>query len=141
MTTVTSTTDPDATTAVARLIRFLETGTAPAGLFAPDCFADVTLPLWRLQSDTEAGAIAIRTEGHPGPGEVHVHRVDPTERGFVIEFEERWQDGGGQRWYSREMLRADVVGSTIVEFSVYCTGDWNEAQQRRHAAEVRLLRP
>ena len=37
--------------------------------------------------------------------------------------------------------RADVVGSTIVEMAVYCTGDWDEAKQREHAAAVHLLRP
>jgi hypothetical protein len=64
---------------------------------------------------------------------VHLTRVDPTDRGFVIEFEERWEDQG-QRWYAREMIRADVVGATIVELSVYCTGDWDERRQALHGA-------
>jgi len=54
--------------------------------------------------------------------------------------EERW-DHDGQRWYCREMIRADVVDDRIVEMSVYCTGDWDEARQRDHAAAVRLIRP
>jgi hypothetical protein len=29
----------------------------------------------------------------------------------------------------------------ITDFAVYCTGDWDMATVRRHAAEVRLLRP
>jgi hypothetical protein len=66
--------------------------------------------------------------------------VEETSRGFTIEFEERWVHDG-QRWYCREMIRADVVGSTITEMSVYCTGDWDEARQAEHAAAVRLLRP
>jgi hypothetical protein len=135
-----SITGPDETTAVANLIRFLETGRAPEGLFAPDCFSDVTLPHWRLQSDTADGVVAIRHQGHPHPGEVIVHRVDPTPRGFVIEFEERWQ-AEGQRWYCREMIRADVAGSSIVDFAIYCTGDWDEQRQREHAEAVTLLRP
>lgn len=138
--TATTVTSADATTAVANLIRFLETGVAPAGLFAPDVFADVTLPQWRLQSDTAEGLAAIRAEGHSDPGSVHVERVEPTSRGFTIEFEERWQNDG-QRWYCREMMRCDVVGTTIVDVAVYCTGDWDEAQQARHAADVQLLRP
>ncbi len=133
-------TAPDATTTVARLIRYLETGEVADGLFAPDCFTDVTLPLWRLQGGTAEEGIAIRANGHPVNGEVTVARVEPTSRGFTLEFEERWTDQG-QRWYCREMLRADVVGATIVEMAVYCTGDWDEAQQRRHGAEVALLRP
>ena len=132
-------TRPDATTAVATLIRFLETGEAAEGLFAPDIFADVTFPLWREQADTAEGLVAIRRQGHPGKSNVHVHRVDPTDRGFVIEFEERWEDQG-QHWYARELIRADVVDATIVEVSIYCTGDWDDQRQRAHAAAVTLLR-
>jgi hypothetical protein len=84
--------------------------------------------------------VGIRRGSHPYPGKVHVHRVNPTDRGFVIEFEERWEDEG-QHWYCREMIRADVIGATIVELSVYCTGDWDEQRQRDHAAAVTLLRP
>jgi hypothetical protein len=131
---------PDATTAVAQLIRFLETGVAPDGLFMPEVFADLSLPQWRVQASGVDEVVAIRVEGHPSPGQVHVVRVDPTDRGFAIEFEERWEQDG-QRWYCREMIRADVVGAAISELSVYCTGDWDEAKQREHAAAVRLIRP
>lgn len=132
-------TRPDATTAVAKLIRFLETGVAPDGLFAPDVFADLTLPRWRVQTSTAEALVAERLAGHPATGEVRVERVEPTDRGFTIEFEERWWQEG-QRWYAREMIRADVVGATIVEVSIYCTGDWDEDRQREHATAVQLLR-
>jgi hypothetical protein len=112
----------------------------PDGLFTPDVFTDLTLPHWRIQATTAEEVVAIRLDGHPGPGQVRVARVDPTDRGFVIEFEERW-DHEGQHWYCREMIRADVVGSAISELSVYCTGDWDEAKQREHAAAVQLVRP
>lgn len=130
---------PDVTVAVANLIRFLETGSVPDGLFAPDVFADVSLPQWRLQAATAEQVIAIRAQGHPFPGTVRVERVEQTARGFTIEFEERW-DNEGQRWYCREMIRADLVGDTIVDMSVYCTGDWDEARQREHAGAVQLSR-
>ena len=58
--------------------------------------------------------------------------------GSPLEFEERWEHDG-QRWYCREMIRADVAEAGIVEMSVYCTGDWDEATQREHAASVTLL--
>jgi hypothetical protein len=135
-----ATTRPDSTVAVANLIRFLETGSAPDGLFAADAFADLSLPLWRVQAGTAAEILAIRKEDHPYPGQVRVERVEATDRGFTIEFEERW-DGKGQRWYCREMIRADVVDGSIAEMSIYCTGDWDEATQREHAAAVRLIRP
>jgi hypothetical protein len=124
---------------VANLIRFLETGSAPEGLLAPAVCADLSLPQWRIQTDTAEDIIAIRAETHPFPGQVRVERVEQTDHGFTIEFEERW-DNEGQRWYSREMIRADVEGDTIVELSIYCTGDWDEARQREHAESVQLIR-
>jgi hypothetical protein len=130
---------PDTSIAVANLIRFLETGDVPDGLFAPDVFADLTLPQWRVQTASAEDIIAERAAGHPCPGRVHVERVEQTDHGFTIEFEERW-DSEGQRWYSREMIRADVVGENIVDLSIYCTGDWDEARQREHAAAVQLIR-
>jgi hypothetical protein len=124
---------------VADLIRFLETGIVPERLFAADVFADLSLPHWRVQAATAAEIIAIRAEGHPCPGQVRVERVERTGPGFTIEFEERWEDGG-QGWYCREMIRADVANGAIVDMSIFCTGDWDEARQREHAQAVRLIR-
>jgi hypothetical protein len=129
----------DVNAVVADLIRFLETGTVPERLFAADGFADLSLPHWRVQAATAAEIIAIRAAGHPCPGQVRVERVEQTGHGFTIEFEERWEDGG-QRWYCREMIRADVADGAIAEMSVFCTGDWDEARQREHAKAVRLIR-
>jgi hypothetical protein len=58
----------------------------------------------------------------------------------VFEFEERWHDDTNAGWYSREMIRCDVVDGSVAELSVYCTGDWDEARQAEHAGAVRLLR-
>jgi hypothetical protein len=58
-----------------------------------------------------------------------------------MQFEERWTDGDGAAWYCRETARADVTDGLITDIAVYCCGDWDEAQVRRHAAEVALLRP
>jgi hypothetical protein len=119
---------------VEKLVRYLETGSAPAGLFAQDVFADLTLPHWRVQAADAEGLLALRAGFHPYPGVVRLERVVATDHGFVLEFEERWMDGG-QAWYSREMLRAELDGGLVTELSVYCTGDWDEARQR-----VRLIR-
>ena len=59
------------------------------------------------------------------------HRVDPTPRGFVVEFEEEWVDEAGTPWYCREMVRADVGPEGIVDLAVYCTGDWDPRPDRR----------
>jgi len=133
-------TTPSAPAVVAKLIQYLETGSAPDGLFAPDLFCDLTVPQWRLQAASAADAIALRASSHPWPGQVRVERVETTANGFTIEFEERW-DNEDQRWYCRETIRADVGDDTITEMSVYCTGDWDDAQQKAHAAAVQLIRP
>lgn len=123
-----------------KIVIFLETGTAPEGLFAPDAFLDLTMPTWRIQVASAEDLIAVRKEGHPGPGRVTRWRTDATPAGFVFEFEERW-DHEGQEWYAREMMRAEVTGGRIAELTVYCTGDWDQARQAEHAAAVTLLRP
>jgi hypothetical protein len=130
----------DTKVAVARLIEFLETGQPSDGLFAPHVFLDLSLPLWRVQTNTAKDAIALRVGSHPSSGRVRVERLSQTDTGFAIEFEERWEHEG-QDWYCREMIRADVVDDTIVEMAVYCTGDWDEAKQRDHARALSLLRP
>ena len=123
-----------------QFVAFLETGEPPAGLFHPDVFCDFTLPLWRFQAQSREEVVALRRAGHPGPGRVVRSRFDPTPTGFVLEFEERWTDGG-TAWYSREMARADVTEAAISAVSVYCTGDWDEALQARHTRTVPLIRP
>lgn len=123
-----------------KMIVFLETGTPPDGLFRPDAFMDISMPTWRIQADDLEGLVQVRKAGHPGPSTVTRWRSDPTDKGFVFEFEERW-NSGGQDWYAREMLRLDVVDGAVAELTVYCTGDWDEARQREHAAAVALIRP
>ncbi|MDT4926081.1 MAG: hypothetical protein QOG01_3794 [Pseudonocardiales bacterium] len=122
-----------------KFIEYLETGTAPEGLFAPDVFVDFTMPLWRLQAANAEDALGLRRAGHPAPGRVPHSRFDRTETGFVLEVEETWeQDGHG--WYCRELFRADVGGAGITALSVYCTGDWDEARVAEHARAVTLIR-
>jgi hypothetical protein len=121
-------------------VRWLETGDRPEDLFAEDVFVDFTLPQWRLQSEGAAEAFDLRAGSHPHPGDVAVRGLDRTSRGFLIEFEERWP-AEGQEWYCREMVHGQVVGGRITTLSVYCTGDWDEATQRRHTEQVHLTRP
>jgi len=123
-----------------KIVRFLETGEAPDGLFRPDVFLDLTMPTWRIQTVGAEDLIRVRKEGHPGPSTVARWRSDPTPDGFVFEFEERWSSGG-QQWYAREMIRAEVVDGAIAVLTVYCTGDWDQARQAEHAAAVTLIRP
>ena len=91
-------TEQEVTTLAGRFIVFLETGTVPDGLFAPNVFCDFTLPKWRLQSEGIDGLVGLRKAGHPGPGRVPRWRCDATATGFVLEFEERWEQDG-KDWY------------------------------------------
>ena len=122
-----------------QLITFMETGTVPDGLFTPDVFCDFTMPQWRLQAQGIEDLAALRKAGHPGPSRVPRSRFDATTTGFVIEVEEQWDDGG-ESWYCRELFRADICDGAISQLSVYCTGDWDREQVRRHAETVQLIR-
>jgi len=125
---------------VHKLVHWLETTEVLDGLFTDDVFMDVTVPIWRLQAGDRAAGVAIRATSHPTPGNVVRLRYDPTPSGFVLEFEEEW-DERGDHWYCREMARADVRDGAISQLSVYCTGDWDSAQVARHRTEVRLIQP
>jgi ketosteroid isomerase-like protein len=140
MTTLTADVRSEIDIVVARFVAWMETGVAPAGLLADDCFADVTAPHWRIQVQGGEAVVASRRESHGFPGKVRVERVDRTERGFAIAFEERWEHEG-QRWYCREQMTAEVRDGQITDIRYYCTGDWDEARQAAHAAEVTLIRP
>lgn len=124
----------------ARLIEYLETGTAPAGLFTDDVFCDFTPPQWRIQARGLDGTLAIRHRGHPSPGKVPRWNAKPTPDGFVMELEERWTDANGD-WYCREAIIAELRGRSICRLSVYCTGDWDAARQAAHAQQVQLIEP
>ena len=69
---------PDTSAAVANLIRFLETGSVPDGLFAPDVFSDLSLPHWRIQAATDEEIVAIRADEPPlaRPGAGGAGRAD-----------------------------------------------------------------
>ena len=122
------------------LITFLQTGKPPEHLFATDVFFDVTVPQWRVQAQGRDRAVALRLQQHPAPGRVVRSRLDQTESGFVLEFEERWHERGHD-WYAREIARADISEAGITQLSVYCTGDWDEAREQQHRRAVHLLRP
>jgi len=123
-----------------KLVAFLETGSVPDRLFAHDVFCDFTLPRWRLQAQGVSDLVALRKAGHPGTSRVVRSRLDETSNGFVLEFEERWEDEKGS-WYSRELARADVGDAGVTQLSVYCTGDWDAAHEAEHRQSVPLLRP
>ena len=123
-----------------RFVTWLEGGVRPDRMFAEDVFADLSLPHWRLQAQGPDATFHLREDSHPYQGEVRVEGLDRTSRGFLLQFEERWQ-ADGQQWYCRELIHCVVADGLISELIVSCTGDWDEAAQHRHAAAVQLPRP
>jgi hypothetical protein len=129
-------------TSVEKFVEFLESGgVAPDGLFASTVFGDLTFPHWRIQTDGADELVAGRRRTHPQPGRVRLERVTPTETGYLVKLEERWQDGG-QQWYCREGFVLDLdENGAVSDFTLYCTGDWDEDRQLEHANTVTLPRP
>ena len=126
--------------AVARLVAWLERGETD-GLFAPDAFADLTFPHWRLQVQGADELDRTKRELHPPAGTTRVERLHRTERGYAVQVVERWESGG-QQWYCREAFICDLdEQGRIAELGYYCTGDWDEARVAEHAGAVTLLRP
>ena len=123
----------------AQFVTWLETGIRPDAMFAEDVFADLSVPQWRLQAQGHDAVFHLREDSHPFSGEVRVEALDRTDRGFALQFEERWDDGG-QRWYCRELAHCVVSNGRISELAIYCTGDWSAATQQQHAEQVRLIR-
>ena len=98
------------------------------------------MPQWRLQFQGVEHVVRGRRADHPGSGRVPRSRFDATTTGFVLEAEEGW-DQDGEAWYCREVFRADVTDGAISQVSVYCTGNWDQAQVVRQRDSVELLRP
>jgi hypothetical protein len=128
---------------VAGLVTFLESGgvTTAEGLFAPDAFADLTFPRWRVQVEGREALVESRRRSHPQPGSVRLEKVVTTGAGWLTTLEERWDDGG-QQWYCREAFIAELdEQGRISDLALYCTGDWDQARVAEHARAVTLLRP
>jgi hypothetical protein len=123
-----------------KFIHFIRTGEDLPGLFDENVFLDFTPPQWRIQTKGKAAALAFRRENHPWPSEVPRWRSVPVPNGFVIEWEEVWQNAGEQ-WYCREMAWCETGQDGIVSLAVYCTGDWNEKLVAAHAQAGCMLQP
>ena len=138
-TTAPSELDDDLAELASAFVTWLKTGTRPEGMLSDDVFADLSVPQWRLQSTGADAAFHLREDSHPFQGDVRIEALNRTSRGFLIQFEERWNDDG-QQWYCRELIHCVVADGRISELAVYCTGDWDETTQRMHASQVHLLR-
>jgi hypothetical protein len=111
-----------------------------ANAFHDDAFFDLNMPVWRFQLQG-AGAFGEQLQKiNRGPATVKIVRTIPTVSGFVTEQIEH-QAVNGEDVFARRLWLFEVRDGRIAEATGYCTGDWDEALARRHAAEAPMLRP
>jgi len=116
-----------------------ETLDAGDGLFAPDVFFDLNMPVWRFQLEgPEAWEAQLRKLAE-GPVTIRILRTVPTTSGFVTEHEERGEVDG-RILSARRLWLCEVSDGLITEVVGYCSGEWDEELRARHAAEAPMIR-
>ena len=117
-----------------------ETFDSGDGVFSPDCFFDLNMPVWRFQLEgAEAFASQLKSIAE-GPARIDVLRTVPTISGFVTEHVEH-QDVGGQDMTARRLWLCQVQDGRITEVVGYCSGEWDEELRARHTVEAPMIRP
>ncbi len=115
---------------------------ADDGVFSPDVFFDLNMPVWRFQLQGPDAWAAQLKKLAQGGGEVRVDvlRTVPTTSGFVTEHVESG-DVGGETLSARRIWLCEVRDGRITEVVGYCSGEWNEELRARHAVEAPMIRP
>lgn len=124
----------------ARFAAVFETLEAGEGVFAPDAFFDLNMPVWRFQLQGPRAFEAQLRSINQGDVTIGVRQTVPTASGFVTEHEER-EDVGGLVMTARRLWLCTVRDGRIAEAVGYCTGGWDEALRARHAREAPMIRP
>ncbi len=148
MTTTSATTSARAS-ATDRDVGYLSAGLAeafrtgvPGDLFTTDFLLDGHPPFWWFQIQGLDGFTTWLEDYVAHGPNVIVIRTTTTEDGFLTEHlvSETVPDRG--LITGRRIHVCRVRSGQIAEMTVYCSGDWDEALRRRHAAEAPiLLRP
>ena len=123
-----------------RFADVFQTLEAGEGVFSPDVFFDLNMPVWRFQLQ---GANAFESQLKSiveGDVRIDVLRTVPTSSGFVTEHEEH-QDARGQELTARRLWLCEVRDGRITEAVGYCSGEWDEELRARHAVEAPMIRP
>ena len=116
-----------------------ETLDAGDGLFSPDVFFDLNMPVWRFQLQGPEAWVAQLRKLAEGPVTIRVLRTVPTSSGFVTEHEERGEVDG-RILSARRLWLCEVRGGRITDVVGYCSGEWDEELRARHAAEAPMIR-
>ncbi len=117
-----------------------ETLDAGDGLFSPDVFFDLNMPVWRFQLQGPEAWEAQLKRLADGPVTIRILRTVPTASGFVTEHEERGEVDG-RILSARRLWLCDVRDGQVTDVVGYCSGEWDEELRTRHAAEAPMIRP
>lgn len=120
--------------------RVFETFDAGDGIFAHEVFFDLNMPVWRFQIQGAEAFVAQLKQIAQGDVRIDILRTVPTISGFVTEHEEH-QDVDGEDHSARRLWLCEVRDGNITEVVGYCSGEWDEALRKRHAAEAPMIRP
>lgn len=122
-----------------RFVRFVETNEG-GDVLAEDVFCDINVPEWRFQLRGRDAAVGWLTGEQPNGSRVPSWRAEATAVGLVVEVEQRY-DVDGQEHLSRNLHRLETRDGRIMEWTMYCTGDWSRETQDRQAREAPMIRP
>lgn len=126
-------------TGLDKFLHYLSTGELVPGDFTDDVFFDMTVPAWRVQVQGLADFKALRSHAG-GQWRVQLGKVEPTPDGFVAEADYE-ETVNGENLYNRTISLVTLRDGKISEIRHYCSGAWDEATRRRHAAEAPMIRP
>jgi hypothetical protein len=128
-------------TLAARLLDALAThdiASIPA-FYAPAAVIDAHVPRWRYQLLGGDAIAVVIDEEYPSPVRLSAARTFGTGDWQAIEMEARFPVGREERLFHEiDLLR--LVEGRIAEQVVYCTGIWDAATIRRHAAGAPMVR-
>lgn len=94
------------------------------------------VPEWRFQMQGSDAISPWLNQAQPGGCTVASWRADATEHGAIVEIEQHLGEE-----ISRNIHRLDVRGGKIVEWTMYCTGNWSAETQETHRREAPMIRP
>jgi hypothetical protein len=123
-----------------RFAEVFQTLDAGEGLFSPDVFFDLNMPVWRFQLQGPSAFASQLKRITRGDVRIDVLRTVPTSAGFATEHEEH-QAVDGQDLTARRLWLCQVQDGRIAEAIGYCSGEWDAALRARHAAEAPMIRP
>lgn len=104
-------------TLIGPFVRYLETGHAPPGFFAPDVVASIHVGGGHYDVRAPAG-LERELQQYGGPIQTHVLRHEPTPSGFILEFTQHSPQGD----LYEELTWALVDHGRVREIRWYCTG-------------------